>query len=100
MLKKIGLTIVGVTALGLTSLTSATTNQLQVGQTAVYVLAPNAPQEFVNPTLWQLKANCTITTEDDEDQLFVEGLAGKALLTIKIFQLINPPQSLCMLMIL
>lgn len=41
-----------------------------------YDFEPNIPQTLINYSLWTITASCTVSTEDDSDELRVTGIRG------------------------
>ncbi len=77
MLRKIGFTLLcAITSLSTPSY-SMMSHSLQQGVTLEYELPPHDPQLFVNYMFWSIEANCKITSEDENVELFAEALAKK-----------------------
>lgn len=51
---------------------------LDLGLFFQYELPPNEPQDLKNPLFLPLSAKCTVHTEDDDDELYIELLSKKA----------------------
>jgi hypothetical protein len=77
MLKKLGLGLLCAAASISTNAYSMVTHTLQVGATVEYELPANQPQLFINYMFWPIEVNCQITTEDESNEIFAEGLARK-----------------------
>lgn len=78
MIRKIGLTLFGITAMLSSVAYAIPTHSLLPGITLEYELPPNNPQYFVNYMFWTVEANCLIYTQDDADVLFAEVVNRKA----------------------
>ena len=78
MLRKIGFGLLSLAA-SLCANTYAQDSQTLKPQsvTIEYELLANEPQVFINYMFWTIDANCTITTEDESNELYVVALAKK-----------------------
>jgi hypothetical protein len=70
MKKSIGVFLYGVSCL-LSSVYATPNNEhyLTLGPSMEFTLPPNQPQYFLNPMMWTVKANCTLTSADPLIQL-------------------------------
>ncbi|MCL9683427.1 hypothetical protein [Legionella maioricensis] len=77
MLRKIGFTLLTAVASFSTPTYSMMSHSLQQGVTLEYELPSHEPQLFINYMFWTIDATCKITSEDENVELFAEGLAKK-----------------------
>ncbi len=67
MLRKIGLAILGATALFSTSTFSATEHNFGLATSYEFTLPPNIPQVFNNIFFWAIEAKCNIISTNDSN---------------------------------
>lgn len=77
MLRKVGFALLCAATILSTTTYSMENHALQQGVTVEYDLKPNQPELFTNYMFWEVRANCKITSVDDGNELFAEGLAKK-----------------------
>ncbi|MBI2786679.1 MAG: hypothetical protein HYX60_10450 [Legionella longbeachae] len=77
MFRKFGLGLLFITATLSSEAYSMVTHKLLKGVSMEYDLPTNDPQVFTNFWWGPVVANCTITTEDKSDALFIVALARK-----------------------
>lgn len=75
MLKKMGFIALGALALLNGYATPNTIHAIQPGITLEYDLPPQEGQIFVNYMFWSIEATCKMVTEDDSDEVLIEGIA-------------------------
>jgi hypothetical protein len=77
MLRTIGFTMLCAAAALITNAHAVENHNLQAGITMEYELPANDPQLFTNYMFWTIEANCTLTTEDESNELYVEAVKKK-----------------------
>ena len=81
--QKIMLIIICSMGLWMPSLEASTIHTMQLGSGYEFALPPNDPQIFKNPFLWDISAECVITSDIDAYPLLVRVLRKKGTLNGK-----------------